>query len=136
MSTPFKMKYGNSSFPFRTDLTKKTGLGPKATPKKEVPGDVDLSPGFEDPIKIQKLQREGLTPSSQTFVPKKKSSPTLKKTTNIPEDTNVGGSGKETSGKYKGMSNNREDYTSTYNFVNRHVHFAEKNRLKAKKNSK
>ena len=30
MNTPFKMKYGNSSFPFRTDLTKKTGLGPKA----------------------------------------------------------------------------------------------------------
>tara|TARA_R110002124_G_scaffold199024_1_gene365855 strand:- start:578 stop:829 length:252 start_codon:yes stop_codon:yes gene_type:complete len=30
MSTPFKMKYKNSSFPFRTDLTKKTGLGPRA----------------------------------------------------------------------------------------------------------
>ena len=30
MSAPFKMKYKNSSFPFRTDLTKKTGLGPKA----------------------------------------------------------------------------------------------------------
>ena len=45
------------------DLTRKNG-GPKATPKpsKEVAGDVDLSPGFEDPIKIQKVQREGLVP--------------------------------------------------------------------------
>ena len=51
-----------------TDLTKKP-TGPRATPKKskEVAGDVDLSPGFEDPIKIQKVQREGLTPHSQKF---------------------------------------------------------------------
>ena len=39
--------------------------------KKETPGDVDLSPGFEDPIKIQKLQREGLVPGSQTFIKNK-----------------------------------------------------------------
>tara|TARA_R110002153_G_scaffold210659_1_gene363312 strand:+ start:368 stop:568 length:201 start_codon:yes stop_codon:yes gene_type:complete len=31
MNTPFKMKYKNNSFPFRTDLTKKTGLGPRET---------------------------------------------------------------------------------------------------------
>ena len=51
-----------------TDLTKKP-TGPRATPKpsKEVAGDVDLSPGYEDPIKIQKVQREGLTPHSQKF---------------------------------------------------------------------
>ena len=27
-----------------------------------------LSPGFEDPIKIQKVQRERLTPQSQKFI--------------------------------------------------------------------
>lgn len=53
----------------------KKPVGPRATPKtskKQVAGDVDLSPGFEDPIKIQKLQRKGLTPSYQTFVNKRK----------------------------------------------------------------
>ena len=50
------------------DLTIKP-VGPRATPKpsKEVAGDVDLSPGYEDPIKIQKVQREGITPDSQKF---------------------------------------------------------------------
>ena len=33
---------------------------------------VPLSPGFEDPIKIQKVQREGLTPNSQKFSKKAK----------------------------------------------------------------
>jgi len=44
------------------DLTKKQ-TGPKAV-KKQVKqnDDVPLSPGFEDPIKIQKVQREGLVP--------------------------------------------------------------------------
>ena len=31
-----------------------------------------LSPGFEDPIKIQKVQREGITPHSQNFNKKAK----------------------------------------------------------------
>jgi hypothetical protein len=55
------------------DLTKKP-VGPRATPKPstEVAGDVDLSPGYEDPIKIQKLQREALTPGSQKFIKRKK----------------------------------------------------------------
>ena len=91
---------------------------------------------YDAPKGLTQEQRSDLQ-KLRKFDPKKPGSPSFfKKTTNIPEDTNVGGSGKETSGKYKGMSNNREDYTSTYNFVNRHVHFAEKNRLKAKKNSK
>ncbi len=34
--------------------------------------DIPLSPGFEDPIKIQKVQREGLTPNSQKFSKKAK----------------------------------------------------------------
>ena len=45
-------------------------VGPIAD-KKEIKDDnVPLSPGFEDPIKIQKLQREGLTPGSQKFIKK------------------------------------------------------------------
>ena len=69
----FKMKgmdFGNK----KVDLTKKP-VGPIATPKPstEVAGDVDLDPGFEDPIKIQKDQREGIVPGSQTFTKKKKS---------------------------------------------------------------
>ncbi len=53
----------------------KRPVGPRATPKtlkKETPGDVSLSPGFEDPKKIQKVQRKGLVPGSQTFTKKKK----------------------------------------------------------------
>tara|TARA_R110002020_G_scaffold48928_4_gene139727 strand:+ start:823 stop:1068 length:246 start_codon:yes stop_codon:yes gene_type:complete len=34
---------------------------------KEIPGDVDLDPGYEDSLKIQKVQREGITPHSQKF---------------------------------------------------------------------
>ena len=52
------------------DLTKKP-VGPRATKNKireEAPG---IIPGFEDPIKIQKLQRKGLIPGSQKFNPKK-----------------------------------------------------------------
>ena len=53
-------------------LTKTPG-GPVAD-KKEVKEDdnVPLSPGYEDPVKIQKVQREGLTPGSQEFVKKVK----------------------------------------------------------------
>jgi len=52
-------------------LYKTTGLGPRAKKKKIEDVDVPLSPGFEDPVKIQNLQLE-LTPSSQTFNKKKK----------------------------------------------------------------
>ena len=67
----FKMKgfsgFGNSPAKQKTDLTKKQ-TGPRAD-KKQVKqnDDAPLSPGFEDPIKIQKVQREGLTPYSQKF---------------------------------------------------------------------
>ena len=44
------------------DYLTKTPTGPITT----------LSPGFEDPIKIQKVQREGLTPYSQNFNKKAK----------------------------------------------------------------
>ena len=58
----------------------KTPVGPKAEVKKGgvkkgqglEGSDIPLSPGFEDPVKIQKLQREGLVPGSQTFIKKKK----------------------------------------------------------------
>jgi hypothetical protein len=29
---------------------------------------VNIDPGYEDPIKIQKVQREGITPDSQNFM--------------------------------------------------------------------
>ena len=51
----------------------KTGpIAEKKEIKEETLGDVDLAPGFEDPIKIQKLQKEGLTPGSQKFMKRKK----------------------------------------------------------------
>ncbi len=75
------------------DLTKKP-VGPiaeKIEPKKEtykVPTDYHdeyrkgkkdkefdtrkINPGYEDPVKIQALHREGLTPGSQTFMKRKK----------------------------------------------------------------
>ena len=99
----YTMKRGNSAVPFKelgsspakqnedwkdeqskeaakkrgdiVDLTKKP-VGPRAEKKKvkkEIPGDVDLAPGYEDPIKIQKVQREGATPGSQKFMKRKKS---------------------------------------------------------------
>ena len=46
------------------DYLTKTPTGPIST----------LSPGFEDPIKIQKVQKEGLTPNSQNFNKKAKKS--------------------------------------------------------------
>ena len=134
MSAPFKMKYNNSSFPFKNiynSLKKKYG-GKKQTTNKQgklnhpdVVGVPDgPTPTQEERSNLQELVK---------FNPKKPGSPL---TTNMPEDTNVGGSGKETSGKYKGMSNNPKDYTSTHNFVNRTVYHPKKNRLKAKKKSK
>ena len=60
----FRMK----GFPQHSGVKTK-GLGPRATPKKskdEWTHDT-ISPGFEDPMKIQKVQKEGLTPHSQEF---------------------------------------------------------------------
>ena len=69
------------------DYLTKTPAGPTADKKvikpKEykVPTDYEgaegfdtrkITPGYEDPIKIQKLQREGLTPDSQKFYKKAK----------------------------------------------------------------
>ena len=53
------------------DLTKKP-VGPRAKNEKGKNDDsVSLLPGYEDPIKIQKLQREGLIPGSQNFIKQK-----------------------------------------------------------------
>jgi len=57
-----------------TDYLTKTPTGPRATKKNVKDDDVPLSPGFEDPIKIQKVQREGITPHSQKFSKKAKKS--------------------------------------------------------------
>ena len=56
-------------------------VGPIATEKKikEKPGEVKLDPGFEDPIKIQRVQREGLTPGSQKCIKKAKKNVKKKK---------------------------------------------------------
>ena len=62
---PFKMKKA----PLK-DLFKKP-VGPVANNKKRNRvvdnAAFSLSFGFEDPIKIQKVQREGITPHSQKF---------------------------------------------------------------------
>ena len=50
-----------------TDYLTKLPTGPRATKKNVKDNDVPLSPGFEDTIKIQRVQREGLIPSSQNF---------------------------------------------------------------------
>ena len=54
--------------PFKMKGFSKHATGPRAKAKPTKPGkDAPLSPGFEDPIKIQRVQREGLTPHSQKF---------------------------------------------------------------------
>ena len=53
-----------------TDYLTKTPTGPRAS--KRVSLDKGFTPGFEDPIKIQKVQREGITPHSQKFNKKAK----------------------------------------------------------------
>tara|TARA_R100001509_G_C4684519_1_gene154676 strand:+ start:40 stop:429 length:390 start_codon:yes stop_codon:yes gene_type:complete len=67
----------------------KRPTGPRAEVKPETPGkrggrdpiteDVPLSPGFEDPIKIQRVQREGLVPGSQKFNKKVQTASDLRK---------------------------------------------------------
>jgi hypothetical protein len=56
------------------DYLSKLPSGPRAK-KKEIKDDWGhdkITPGYEDPAKIQKLQREGMIPGSQTFIKKKK----------------------------------------------------------------
>jgi len=64
----FKMR-GFSGFKQRTEgpVKPKSMMEAKEKKSTETSGDVKLSPSFEDPIKIQKLQREGLTPDSKEF---------------------------------------------------------------------
>ena len=128
MNTRFKLKPfpGFKARPNVSNSLKKKYGGSEQTTNKKGKFKYDAPKGLtqEERSDLQKLRN---------FNPKKKGSPLA---TNIPEDTNVGGSGKKTSGKYKGLSNDPKDYTSTHNFVNRHVHYAKKNRLKAKKKSK
>ena len=71
------LKEQNEESVHAMDYLTKTPVGPRVKKKKVKKGqglegsDIPLSPGFEDPIKIQKLQREGLIPSSQKFGKKK-----------------------------------------------------------------
>ena len=128
MSTPFKLKPfpGLKARPNVSNSLKKKYGGSEQTTNKKGKFKYDAPKGLtqEERSDLQKLRN---------FNPKKKGSPLA---TNIPADTNDGGSGKETSGKYKGMSNDPKDYKSTSLWVNRHVHYAKNNRPKAKKKSK
>tara|TARA_R110002020_G_scaffold469888_2_gene695263 strand:+ start:423 stop:953 length:531 start_codon:yes stop_codon:yes gene_type:complete len=67
----FKMKspsitHGTKAHRSAVSNLHKTPVGPRAIQKPES-DNVPLSPGYEDPIKIQKVQREGITPHSQKF---------------------------------------------------------------------
>tara|TARA_R100001510_G_scaffold53834_1_gene55812 strand:+ start:52 stop:246 length:195 start_codon:yes stop_codon:yes gene_type:complete len=42
-------------------------VGPIATKRKVKRDSKSFTPGYEDPMKIQKVQREGITPYSQKF---------------------------------------------------------------------
>tara|TARA_Y100001937_G_scaffold12933_1_gene16789 strand:- start:797 stop:988 length:192 start_codon:yes stop_codon:yes gene_type:complete len=42
-------------------------VGPIATKRKVKKDPKSFTPGYEDPMKIQKVQREGVTPYSQKF---------------------------------------------------------------------
>ena len=53
-----------------TDYLTKIPTGPRAN--KKVSLNKGFTPGFEDPKKIQRVQREGLTPHSQKFNKKAK----------------------------------------------------------------
>ena len=46
---------------------KRKPVGPIATKIKVKRDPKSFTPGYEDPIKIQKVQREGVTPHSQKF---------------------------------------------------------------------
>ena len=73
-SRGYKMK-GLSGFKQRTEgpvKPKSMMAAEEEEKKKEESGSVTLIPGFEDPIKIQELQRRGLVPGSQKFGERKK----------------------------------------------------------------
>jgi len=96
MRSAFKMKgfggFGNSPL---TQKKKPTGPRAEVKPTKNEEGrglegsDIPLSPGFEDPIKIQELQRRGLTPDSQNFMKRKKSPLEQTKFPNSPKTKKV-----------------------------------------------
>ena len=66
--------------------TYKKPVGPRATKKKiKENNNVPLSPGYEDPVKIQKVQREGLTPNSQKFSKIAKKNAKLKRAQDNPK---------------------------------------------------
>ena len=46
---------------------KRKPVGPTATKTKVKRNPKSFTPGYEDPMKIQKVQREGVTPYSQKF---------------------------------------------------------------------
>ena len=46
---------------------KRKSVGPIATKRKVKRDPKSFTPGYEDPVKIQKVQREGITPHSQKF---------------------------------------------------------------------
>jgi len=72
---PAEKKYMKVKRDLKMKPPYKRPVGPRAEvkpTKKTVPGDVKLDPGYEDPIKIQKVQREGLVPGSQGFNKKAK----------------------------------------------------------------
>ena len=54
-----------------TDYLTKKPVGPVTEEIKDEWTHSKIIPGFEDPIKIQTLQRKGLIPGSQKFVKKK-----------------------------------------------------------------
>ena len=64
-------KKNNMAFKMSGPSLYKKPVGPRAT-KKKIREEVKITPGFEDPIKIQKLQRKGLIPGSQKFTKKNK----------------------------------------------------------------
>ena len=71
-ATEAAQQVGKKYTKMRSDLKMKPPykkpVGPRATKKKiKENNNVPLSPGYEDPVKIQKVQREGLTPNSQKF---------------------------------------------------------------------
>ena len=78
-SSPFQkngdddLKKKKKGFPSETENEKKGNVSAYNKANKQYVGeDIPLDPGFEDTEKIQKVQREGITPYSQNFAKKKK----------------------------------------------------------------
>ena len=67
------LKKKKKGFPSETENEKKGNVSAYNKANKQYVGeDIPLDPGFEDTEKIQKVQREGITPYSQNFAKKKK----------------------------------------------------------------